>query len=140
VWEGPARNRKKTEGKNIMKQSMVFTVGTTTLVGAEGTPVKLYTDGTVIPCSATADEAIGVVEVGAAIGGLATIVSIGQPNCGLLVSATVKRGQFATVVSAGTSFQGGKTDAYVFMGVFLENGVAGDYVPAIVFPSIKHKA
>ena len=123
-----------------MNLNMVFTCGSTTLVGAEGTPVKLFTDGTVIPCSAAADEAIGVVAVGAAVGSPVQVITAGQTMGGILVSGTVLRGQFATVAAAGTSFTAGKTDAAVFMGVFLENGVAGDYCQAFMFPGIKHKA
>ena len=124
-----------------MKRSLVFTCGSTTLVGAEGTPVKLNTaDGTVVPCSAAADEAVGVVEVGGAVGAPVSVCVQGEPSVGLLASGAVKRGQVATVAAAGTSFTAGKTDGAVYMGVFLADGVAGDYIPAMVFPGSKHKA
>ncbi len=124
-----------------MNLTMVFTCGSTSLVGAEGTPVKINTaDGTVVPCSAAADEAIGIVASGAAVGSPVQVTTAGQTIGGILVSATVTRGQFATINAAGTGFTGGKVDAAVFMGVILENGVAGDYVQAFLFPGCKHKA
>ena len=123
-----------------MKLSIVLTCGATSLVGKEGQPVKIFTDGTAVICSAAADEAVGVLEVAGGIGAPVSVCVEGQPSAGLLVSGTVMRGQFATVAAAGTAFTGGKVDASVFLGIFLENGVAGDYVPAVTFPGIKHKA
>ena len=123
-----------------MKLSLVLTCGSASLVGKEGAPVKLDTDGTVIIGAAAGDEVIGILEVGGAGGAAVSVTVMGQPNCGVLVSGAVKRGQFVTVASTGITCTGGKTASSTFLGIFLENGVSGDYVPATLFPSVKAPA
>lgn len=121
-----------------MKQVIVLTCGSASLVGKEGLPCKLDADGTAILCTAAADEAVGVIERGAAIGAPVDVVVFGQT--GVVVSGVVKRGQVVTVAAAGTSCTGGKVDGSTFMGAFLQNGAAGDTVAAFINQPTKHKA
>ena len=121
-----------------MEKRVLVKLATADLTGKEGYAVKLDTDTDyVVLCTAAADEAIGVIQKGNDIGEAVEIVTFGY--CGLLAAGTVAEGQFATLTSA-SKFTGGKVDAAVYMAMFEQDGVAGDLVPAFVFPGIKHKA
>jgi len=121
-----------------MEKRVLVKKATADLTGKEGYAVKLSADTNYVEvCTAAADEAIGVLQRVNTIGLEVEVVVFGY--CGLLVAGTVKSGQAATLTSA-SKFTGGRTDAAYYLGVFEQDGVSGDIVPAFVFPGIKHKA
>lgn len=121
-----------------MDKRVLVKKATADLTGKDGYAVKLDTDTDyVVVCTAAADEAIGVLQRVNTLGLEVEVVVFGY--CPLYAGGTVKLGQAATLTS-GSVFTGGKVDGAVFMGVFMQDGVAGDLVPGFVFPGSKYKA
>ena len=121
-----------------MENRVLVKKATADLTGKEGYAVKLDTDKNyVVVATAASDEIVGVLRRGNTAGNEVEIAVWGY--CGLFVNDTVASGEFASLRSDAT-FDGGKADGSVFCAVFEQAGVAGDLVPAFVFPGIKHKA
>lgn len=121
-----------------MEQRVLVKKATADLTGKEGLAVKLDADKNyVVLATAVSDEIVGVIQRGNSAGKEVEIVVFGY--CGLQINDNVGSGEFASL-RADASFDGGKADGSVFCAIFDQDGVAGDRVPAFVFPGSKHKA
>ncbi len=121
-----------------MENRVLVKKATADLTGKEGYAVKLDTDTNyVVLATAASDEIVGILRRGKTAGNIVEIALWGY--CGVFVNDTVGVGEFVTL-RADATFNGGKADGSVFCGNFEQDGVAGDLVPAFVYPGIKHKA
>jgi hypothetical protein len=106
-----------------------FEVVTATLVGAEGYSVKA-TSGKVSK-SAASILAIGVVRVGAAVGGFADIAMPGD-IAPVKLAGTVYKGDILAIDSNSTFAASTPTDADIIGAIALEDGVSGDLINALI--------
>jgi hypothetical protein len=118
-----------------MNRVLVLTAGET-LTDYEGYAIKLDGNYKAVKATAVTDEIIGILSKGAASAADVDVVIFGDAL--VRVSGTVKTGQFVAPAAAATC-TAGKADNSVFCGIYLQNGVSGDLVPAFVFPSVYHE-
>jgi len=106
-----------------------FEVTSATLVGAEGYSVKA-SSGKVLK-SANSMLAIGVVRVGAAVGGFADIALPGD-IAPVILSGTVYKGDILAIDSNSKFAASTPSDADVIGAIALEDGVSGDLINALI--------
>ena len=106
-----------------------FEVTSATLVGAEGYSVKA-SSGKVLK-SANSMLAIGVVRVGAAVGGFADIALPGD-IAPVKLAGTVYKGDILAIDASSTFGASTPTDADVIGAIALEDGVSGDLINALI--------
>jgi len=104
-------------------------VTSATLVGAEGYSVKA-SSGKVLK-SANSMLAIGVVRVGAAVGGFADIALPGD-IAPVILSGTVYKGDILAIDSNSKFAASTPSDADVIGAIALEDGVSGDLINALI--------
>jgi hypothetical protein len=106
------------------------------LTGKEGVPAKV-TAGKAYMCDAVTDACIGVISVGGASGAEVEVTIFGE--VGIVAAETVARGEHASIASGGESCNGGLASGAVALGIFLQDGVAGDVVPAFVCAPLRYE-
>jgi len=106
------------------------------LAGKEGVPAKV-TGGKAFMCDAATDACIGVISRGGAINTEVEVTIFG--DVGIVAAETVTRGEHATLDAAGESCDGGLADGAFVLGIFLQDGVAGDIVPAFVNAPMRYE-
>jgi hypothetical protein len=106
------------------------------LTGKEGVPAKV-TAGKAYMCDAATDACIGVISRGAASGEEVDVVIDGE--VGVVAAETVTRGEHVTLDAAGESCDGGLADGTVCLGIWLQDGVAGDTVPAFIRAPLRYE-
>ncbi len=114
-----------------------FEVTSATLVGAEGYSVKA-TSGKVLK-SANSILAIGVVRVGAAVGGFADIALPGD-IAPVLLSGTVSKGDVLAIDSNSKFAASTPTDGDIIGAIALEDGVSGDLINALITKAERYEA
>ena len=107
------------------------------LTDDEGKGIKLDGSYNAVIATASTDEIMGVLKSGAASGSDVDVALPGS-QVNVRVSGTVKRGQFGTL-AADATFTGAKTDACVYACIFLQNGVSGDLVQALIVTPARHE-
>jgi len=117
-----------------MNQVKMATAGAS-LKGLEGYAVKLDANGNVIPCSATTDAPIGVLEDGSCES--VSIALPGSVNIGVKLSGPVVPFQLGKVAADGTCLAATWATGEVVFVQFLQSGVAGDLVLANILQPVK---
>ena len=108
------------------------------LTSKEGAPIKLDGSYQAVMCDAVTDECIGILKQGgesAADVEVALAGSLGPVRVG----GTVKAGQFGTITTGGETVVGAKVDGAVYVCQFMQNGVSGDLVQALVLAPARHE-
>jgi len=119
-----------------MSNRVLNLVAGETLTGKEGVPAKV-TAGKAYMCDAATDACIGVISVGGAINTEVEVTIFGE--VGIVSTDTVKRGEHATLDSTGEGCDGGLASGAVALGIFLQDGVAGDVIPAFVCAPLRYE-
>jgi hypothetical protein len=119
-----------------MGNTVPYEVTSATLVGAEGYGVKA-SSGKVLK-SANSVLCIGVVRVGAAVGGFADIAQPGE-IAPVKLAGTVYKGDLLLVDSNSTFSASTPSNDDCIAAIAQEAGVSGDLINALIVPTHKWK-